>query len=568
MDITYKKINNSDLFKNLEDESLLNMNNCQNYIPIYNNFFKLTGNNFNSINLNNQYTLHSLTKKISENIFEGTVKDENDKLISNPVFFKLSPLLDPFKYLAGKYDIKNPALFALPKLDDPNCLAKMADSNNSAYVDSFFTYLTSQLLNRKGFIHGLDFYGSFLGIKNDYHVDIGDDLEMLSNNTFFHQQNNDLFTMINMDHQDLFTDDSRANKKALSFGDEISNINIITFEDISHIDKTLDECNNSPSKNGTATNDTTLIYEDNASHRDAASTHSEISSRSSNTETTNDNDQTTNSGESESEESESGESEDESVMVSIKQFPIQIISLEKCTSTLDKLFVDDNVAIEELSCIVVQILMMLITYQKLFDLTHNDLHTNNIMYIETDKKYLYYKLNDKHYKVKTFGKIFKIIDFGRAIYKYKGKVICSDCFHKDGDAATQYNFEPYYNDKKSVIEPNPSFDLCRLGCSIYDFIMEKYDSLDDDIAPIHKIIMRWCDDDNKRSILYKENDEERYPDFKLYKMIARKVHKHIPMKELQHKHFDKFIVPRKEIRKGSKILNIDTIHLEPGQADD
>ena len=124
--------------------------------------------------------------------------------------------------------------------------------------------------------------------------------------------------------------------------------------------------------------------------------------------------------------------------------------------------------------------------------------------LKLKKKYLYYKLDGKHYKVKTFGKIFKIIDFGRAIYKYKGKLICSDSFHKDGDAATQYNFEPYYNDKKPILEPNPSFDLCRLGCSIYDFIMEKYESVDDDIAPIHKIIMRWCDDDNKRNILYKD----------------------------------------------------------------
>ena len=41
-------------------------------------------------------------------------------------------------------------------------------------------------------------------------------------------------------------------------------------------------------------------------------------------------------------------------MISIKQFPIQIISLEKCTSTLDKLFVDDNIVLEELSCIVIQ----------------------------------------------------------------------------------------------------------------------------------------------------------------------------------------------------------------------
>ena len=41
--------------------------------------------------------------------------------------------------------------------------------------------------------------------------------------------------------------------------------------------------------------------------------------------------------------------------------------------------------------------MMLITYQKVFKMTHNDLHTNNIMYIETEKKFLIYKYNGKHF---------------------------------------------------------------------------------------------------------------------------------------------------------------------------
>ena len=44
---------------------------------------------------------------------------------------------------------------------------------------------------------------------------------------------------------------------------------------------------------------------------------------------------------------------------------------------------------------VLQIIMTLITYQKVFDLTHNDLHTNNIMYNKTDKKYLYYQTKQK-----------------------------------------------------------------------------------------------------------------------------------------------------------------------------
>ena len=36
------------------------------------------------------------------------------------------------------------------------------------------------------------------------------------------------------------------------------------------------------------------------------------------------------------------------------------------------------------SCLF-QIIMTLLTYQKMFNFTHNDLHTNNIMYKETDK---------------------------------------------------------------------------------------------------------------------------------------------------------------------------------------
>ena len=59
--------------------------------------------------------------------------------------------------------------------------------------------------------------------------------------------------------------------------------------------------------------------------------------------------------------------------------------------------------------------------------------------------------NKIYYKVPTFGKIFKIIDFGRAIYKFNGQLMCSDSFHPRGDAASQYNCEPYLDDKKTKI---------------------------------------------------------------------------------------------------------------------
>ena len=45
------------------------------------------------------------------------------------------------------------------------------------------------------------------------------------------------------------------------------------------------------------------------------------------------------------------------------------------------------------------------------------------MFTKTDKKYLNYKFDGKHYRVPTYGRIYKIIDFGRAIYNFNGKQI-------------------------------------------------------------------------------------------------------------------------------------------------
>ena len=64
-----------------------------------------------------------------------------------------------------------------------------------------------------------------------------------------------------------------------------------------------------------------------------------------------------------------------------------------------------------------------VMFTKAFQFTHNDLHTNNVMYTETDEEYIYYVYKSKYYKVPTFGKIFKIIDFGRAIYRFQGHIL-------------------------------------------------------------------------------------------------------------------------------------------------
>ena len=59
-------------------------------------------------------------------------------------------------------------------------------------------------------------------------------------------------------------------------------------------------------------------------------------------------------------------------------------------------------------------------------------------------------------------------------------------------------------------------------------------------------------------ILYKNNGLERYPDFKLYKMIARCVHKHTPLAQLERPEFQNFIISKK-LLKDVSIMNIDEI---------
>jgi hypothetical protein len=195
----------------------------------------------------------------------------------------------------------------------------------------------------------------------------------------------------------------------------------------------------------------------------------------------------------------------------------------------------------------------------MFAFTHNDLHTNNVMYNKTDAEYVYYCYKKRYYRVPTFGRIFKIIDFGRSIYKFEGKLFCSDSFQNGGDAATQYNTEPYFNDKKPRLEPNYSFDICRLACSIFDYMVEDLESIKnlDECDPVTKLIVEWCLDDKGVNLLYKNDGSDRYPDFKLYKMIARCVHNHTPQAQLERKEFNAFTISKNKIPDAAKIMNID-----------
>ena len=207
--VNYQKRKNLSLFAKFQTNKQLSLTNIQNYIPIYDKFFSLNLSNYNSINLNHVWHISDIkenkTKDIdTENIFTCKLKNisgDDDLNNTQKVFIKMAPLLDPFKYLVGKYNYTDDTLFNLPSIDKTQIIhPKIADSNNSSYIDGFFSYLTSQILHNHDFIHGLDYYGSFLSIKNNYKLNIIDDLDYLVQSEFFNKQKNILFHVEDFSH--------------------------------------------------------------------------------------------------------------------------------------------------------------------------------------------------------------------------------------------------------------------------------------------------------------------------------------------------------------------------------
>jgi len=616
ININYQKRKNQKLFKSLENKDYFFLSKTQNYIPIYNRFFNLNEKNYNHINLNHPWYLSDLKRKKEENIYEcfleKTGEEENDTNHGNKnnkevreVFFKLAPLLDPFKYLIGKYDLKDERLFSLPNLQstEENTMKKIMNVNNAAYIDSFFLYLNSILIHNYNFIHGVDFYGTFLSIKNNYQLNVVDDLEYLVQSDFFIKNKNILFQIDEYEHllEDESEEDNRSqikkSKIKIEDTDFGSNLEILVDEmlvDEMLVDEMLemelleDKSSSEFFDENIIEYDTDFYNDLNITTNDKITTlksHSSCSSRTSHTDSETENEfcsfdekeiQEENDDHSEDinqeeddyetiiEDEEGDEEEDEDLVeekinVVFPHFPVQVICMENCSSTLDDLIIQDELTEEQWFSAFMQIIMILITLQKTFSFTHNDLHTNNVMYIETEKKFLYYCYEGIYYKVPTFGRIFKIIDFGRSIYHYDGKVFCSDSFEEGGDASTQYNTEPYFNNKKARIEPNYSFDLCRLACSIFDYVVDDFQEIKnlENCSKVARLIIEWCLDDKGINVLYKNNGEERYPEFKLYKMIARCVHHHTPQLQLERDIFKNFMVSKNQVSSKTVIMNID-----------
>ena len=170
----------------------------------------------------------------------------------------------------------------------------------------------------------------------------------------------------------------------------------------------------------------------------------------------------------------------------------------------------------------------------------------------------------------------KIIDFGRASFTLPEPAgfIISDAFFPGNDAADQYNCEPFYDPKEGKkIEPNPSFDLCRLSVSLIEslftekpdtktpiVIMSREDGnkklYPETVSTVYNLLWSWLLDDEGKNVLRNSDGEERYPDFDLYRAIAADIHRAVPKHQIEKPIFANFKCSDKDIPTGTPIYDL------------
>ena len=482
----------------------LKIDNIQTYFPIMTLFFEFYNNSSSSFVFNSNFLVTNLIESINHQNLDSYIKyffkakilnQTNKETFEKDIFVKILPILNISQTMMDDYNVHHNS--NLPNIHSSLTSKKINNYNNSAYIDSFFSYLGSNLTEQGKCPTFPLFFGTFTGIADEFKHDISEDYNSIKNTSWFKKNINNKFKIYNVD---------------LDKSD-----NDIIFNE-TNVDEICQNINNIIDEQNTINADSKII-EIASDDQEIASDDQEIASNSeeipSNSEEIASNSQEDNSKNIEINSDEDGDyftienissfnydnisiNSDSNISLSssdmyevnyccIEKYPVQINCIEKLEYTLDN-YIDktNNIPEMEWKSILFQICFGLAVAQKNYDLVHNDLHSSNIMFKETELEYLYYNFKGTCFKIPTFGKITKIIDFGRATFNYKNKVFFSDVFKKHGDAEGQYTY-PYLNNLNNCkIKPNKSFDLSRLATTIIEHF--------DEDSNIYKLLKLWCMD--------------------------------------------------------------------------
>jgi hypothetical protein len=250
--------------------------------------------------------------------------------------------------------------------------------------------------------------------------------------------------------------------------------------------------------------------------------------------------------------------------VTYNNFPVCLMATEVMDYDLGD-FIEDDLLInknneedpslyfeENITSILFQTIAALSVVHNFWELYHNDLHLGNIMFKNTTNKYIYYYFKNTYYKVPTFGKVVKIIDWNRATMKYNGVQLNNLEYTNLGDCRDMYRFQNSIDNQKKKILPNPNFDLAILAYEILNIakILNKKSKL-------YKLLIDWTNMSNGDNIYshFATNDDNE-ADFHLYVYIAKYCNNCIPVKQITKPIFTQYKINKSDIPKNEKIYII------------
>lgn len=543
--------------------------------------------------------LDAETEEIISNTFTILGNVENNKttgesvITQEKIFVKKSPLLEPLKVMQDFYVI--PSTISNKSLDDTsikNTNTKLNSYNNSTHVESLFLYLANKLVEVGKCPAFPYYYGSINGVDPNYHHNITDEYEGVYRTKWFRDRVKNDFdlliieddsesvnSMIKKMYKDYDTHQHSDNSDNESNDDDYEDINDDDTESTDDEMITTDPTTTgSQDSNQTSTEiitpdqDSTVVLEGGDTLESETLTDEVIDNigKTNNEEfilNLDEMDLSVDMNDSEEKPDVQETVEELDFVESLSDFdkdncdlsdfeddgkfkmyylkcanmPVNLCLMEHMDKTLDETL-DDGYNMDETEwfAVLFQISFGLAIAQKYFNFVHNDLHSDNIMFKSTPMKYLYYEINGKYYKIPTYNKIAKIIDFARGTFKFGDRWVFSDQFSDDGEACGQYDYPVDGSLKNCEFKPNPSFDLVRLGTTVIERI--------DELPKVTEFVENLCMDDDGHCVCYNEDT------FQLYIDIARTCHNAVPINVLQGKEFNKFKIAKEKIPKGVYIF--------------
>ncbi|HAL95134.1 MAG TPA: hypothetical protein DCP55_04090 [Chitinophagaceae bacterium] len=453
-------------------------------------------------------------------------------------YCKVTHLLDPVRWMKGRYEFAPAPANPSRTKGWARAQEKLKDPMNQAYVEALSYFSLSRLRELDASPHFPFFYGSMTAIADKYMFNISEEYDSFRNTRWFWRGLDAKRFAVQADFE---TDSDRA----------------YWTQKPSFINEGGDSTNSEEDSDVDASGDESLKAESVPDETGSIHTADNLSFHSQSEES------------DESEEEEDTEDDDPHFFAEFNDFPVMLMYLEKSEGVMDSLLENHTLVGAEpgdeewearWSAWLFQVIAGLCAMQHTLSMTHNDLHSNNIVWSSTEKEFLYYSKRDgTTWKVPTYGKIFQIIDFGRAVFKLGDKVVYSDDFRPGNDAATQYNFGEFAVKKETIVTPNPSFDLCRLAVSLFEAVFphkmegkkggrvmssEEGMEMRETDSDLFNTMWTWMVTDGRENVLIDADGNEKYPSFDLYKVIAEECHMARPRDQVEKKPFSGFKVKR------------------------